>query len=489
MADGGIQTLSSSTASPGSDVTGFLYTPDLPAGDPCVNASAPWVPRNVTRQGSLPNTDYHLIAVAPWLSPSCTMKYFAAAQQDPVRGFIFFLPNNNTNAPPDPNDATWDLGDGGNWKSTNRFPVYAIPGPTGRLLLLASAQYSGNISSVPYGQQLAASYNPTDYVRLFIDVSIASTSSLPSLWVFLLIVLGILLGIIFAASALMHWLQLKRRRSLRRRVAEGEVDLEALGIQRLTVPQEVLEKMPQYEYGSGKTVSDDTEKSVSQVQVRESNFGSASSQSPRSPTTSTPPAQKNFDHNQQTTCAICLDDFMAASATEPGCTVRELPCRHIFHPECVDTFLRENSSLCPLCKASCLPTGYCPRVITNVMVRRERMVRRMRERIDAGESGHSLHSRSRLERLAFWRNRPSDIHNAETTELQLQESSSALSPTIVPAAPISDPLVDTPRRREWARQRAVAMLGRRAPVLDTEERQQPQTRWQKVLGGVFPGIA
>lgn len=42
-------------------------------------------------------------------------------------------------------------------------------------------------------------------------------------------------------------------------------------------------------------------------------------------------------------CCICLSDF------ELGETVRELPCQHIFHPGCIDTWLEFNT-LCPLCK-------------------------------------------------------------------------------------------------------------------------------------------
>lgn len=42
-------------------------------------------------------------------------------------------------------------------------------------------------------------------------------------------------------------------------------------------------------------------------------------------------------------CCICLSDF------ELGELVRELPCEHIFHPTCIDTWLEFNS-LCPLCK-------------------------------------------------------------------------------------------------------------------------------------------
>ena len=80
-------------------------------------------------------------------------------------------------------------------------------------------------------------------------------------------------------------------------------------------------------------------------------------------------------HFSQTTCSICLDDFMHDETT-----VRELPCNHIFHPECIDPFLLNNSSLCPLCKKSVLPPGYCPVQVTNIMVRRERLLRRTRQR-------------------------------------------------------------------------------------------------------------
>ncbi len=44
------------------------------------------------------------------------------------------------------------------------------------------------------------------------------------------------------------------------------------------------------------------------------------------------------------TCAICVDDF-----TEED-VVRLLPCSHVFHPQCIDEWLINHSSLCPLCK-------------------------------------------------------------------------------------------------------------------------------------------
>merc|ERR1719468_1184256 len=44
----------------------------------------------------------------------------------------------------------------------------------------------------------------------------------------------------------------------------------------------------------------------------------------------------------QTNCAVCLCDF------EGGERLRMLPCGHIFHSPCVDTWLRRNK-VCPLC--------------------------------------------------------------------------------------------------------------------------------------------
>lgn len=59
--------------------------------------------------------------------------------------------------------------------------------------------------------------------------------------------------------------------------------------------------------------------------------------------------------HSQTTCAICLDDFTPNSSI-----VRELPCGHIYHPECIDISLTRSSSLCPLCKKSVWAPEFYP---------------------------------------------------------------------------------------------------------------------------------
>ncbi|KAH7037051.1 uncharacterized protein B0I36DRAFT_380354 [Microdochium trichocladiopsis] len=43
-------------------------------------------------------------------------------------------------------------------------------------------------------------------------------------------------------------------------------------------------------------------------------------------------------------CSICTEDLIE------GEHVRRLPCTHIFHPPCIDHWLRERAPTCPLCR-------------------------------------------------------------------------------------------------------------------------------------------
>ena len=228
--------------------------------------------------------------------------------------------------------------------------------------------YSGNMTDVPYGDDLVTMYDPRNFARLYTDISLGSGGpALPSLWVFLIIVLGILLAVAGFTSLVMHLIQRKHRRDLQRRIARGEVNLEALGIKRLNVPQEILDKMPRYVY-------------TSKEGAQQSATKEASSSSPSNLDAAETAAREALPKREvpftQPTCSICLDDFEHNKTI-----VRELPCSHIFHPECIDGFLRDNSSLCPMCKKSALPQGYLATDVTNAMVRRERLIRRMRERV------------------------------------------------------------------------------------------------------------
>ena len=44
------------------------------------------------------------------------------------------------------------------------------------------------------------------------------------------------------------------------------------------------------------------------------------------------------------TCPICLDEY------KEGENVRQLSCDHVYHLSCIDPWLLEKSSQCPLCK-------------------------------------------------------------------------------------------------------------------------------------------
>ncbi|MCJ1361759.1 hypothetical protein MMC16_000859 [Acarospora aff. strigata] len=412
-----IRTLSTNTADDGDTMEGLLYVPDLDHTDPCRNISRRYVAHNTARQANLPATDYSLIALAPWISPNCTLSYLTAARADPTRAFIFYPTDGNTNQPPPMSDPMWGLDDGGQWKSHNKYPVYAVPGKTGAKMMHHLGRYSGNMTDVEHGHLLTELYDSRDYVRLFSVITTSSPASLPSLWAFLIIILGMLLLVIVITSLLMHYVQRRHRQALQRRVANGEVDLEALGIKRLTVPQEVVDRMPLFVYAvSDKETSDHPKSSVAPVTKGPPQSPSTEPTTPSlldsatnrpAPTSSltvtdnvkpptpgsqpplvTPehtnlptllPRSNHLPHHlpySQPSCPICLEDFLSHTTT-----VRELPCAHIFHPDCVDTFLTSNSSLCPMCKKSVLPNGYCPANITNAMVRRERLLRRMRERV------------------------------------------------------------------------------------------------------------
>ncbi|PPJ51291.1 hypothetical protein CBER1_08940 [Cercospora berteroae] len=496
-----IRTLSSRGTNRGNDVTGLLYVPTLAESDPCVNASAPYVPQNVTRREQLPPDDFNLIGLAPWVSSTCALHYMEAARRDPVHSLVFFVPDNGTGIPPDVHDRQWDIPNAGNWKAENGFPIYAINGEKGAKLMNASSLYSGNMTDVPFGHDLTEFYDSRDYVRLFVDIDTGNGTSLPSLWIFLLIVLGILLAIIGLTSFAMHWLQRRRRQNLRRRVQRGEVDLEALGIKRLTVPQDLLTAMPLYTYGK---TADGAVSSATDADTDLEKLPNAT-QTEHVRTAAGIPAKRKSSYNptalEQPTCAICLEDYVPATQEEEGTMVRELPCHHIFHPECVDTFLRDSSSLCPMCKKSALPNGYCPRVITNAMVRRERILRRMRERLaedpDAvdGIFPPSFHQRMRsLPVVRQYRaQRGMDIvpptASQQMTQLDPVPPSNMSEVPLAPAADNERPQVQPPAtqaHQSWARQRAEAMLGRRAPADPEAEEARATPAWRKAFRGLFP---
>ncbi|KAI2481228.1 RING-finger-containing ubiquitin ligase [Pyrenophora tritici-repentis] len=520
-----IQTLSTKGVDSDQDPYGILFVPDLQS-TACKEQEAQHVPANATRRANLPqDKDYALIAVAPWFSADCTKEYFAAARAHTTKAFFTYQPGESNAKPPVLNDATWDLQDGGSWQSANQFPTYALSSITGNNVMDQLGLYSGNLTDAPYGDQLAKVYDRTDYVRLWATVGTDSSGQLPSLWVFLVIVLAILLVAVSITSLVMHIIQRRRRNDLRERVLNGQVDLEALGVKRLTVSQHILDKLPIHIYTAG--AAGEPEKAIDS-HAQAPHLGAPSTSVDAETGRKAPPLSRHSSAPtvpttgmsgswSQPTCPICMDDF-EANETQ----VRELPCHHVFHPECIDTFLLNHSSLCPMCKQSVLPKGACPVKITNVMVRRERHINRMRARSArnatsqaasqatsvAGTAPVSLPLPSRpaialgslssriggaiTGRRIFSaperaQSRPRDIEMGTTPPPEaLLEHQSAGMPPAQPPSPNNQACSPTQNRREWARQRALAMLGpRHAPISDAEEEERVP-KWRRLVRKVFP---
>lgn len=451
--------------------------PDLPDGDPCRELEPAYVPASVVRQQDLPPIDYNLIALVPWYNATCTKSYLESVMSDPLRGFITYVPgSNSTEKPPGVDDPMWDLRDHGAWKDAIKFPVYAISSSRGLSMMTQLSLYSGNVSSVPFGANISELYSPNDddYIRIWTAIHVHTPSSMPTIWVFILACVGVLIAFVLLVSCLLHLFQRRRRRSLQRRVATGEVNLEAMNIKRVLVPIQHVEKFPLFTYNYEPKLASPpstpmSPRSPAQAHLRQDSIehksrASAPSEtaadekiltSPRSTVTGVSNASSATDYQPQ--CTICLENYENRSSI-----IRELPCGHIYHPDCIDEYLSENSSLCPQCKASMLPLGFCP-PITNAMVRRERALRRLRGHItvDDGELAESPRIwRSNMTKKLF---RPSN-HAAASAVHQV------------------------PDRHSPTAEARVRMRDLAGSVPDDGEDSEGQPTWKKIRRAVFPGL-
>jgi hypothetical protein len=331
----------------------------------------------------------------------------------------------------------------------------------------------------------------------------------PGIWVFILSILGILLVVVIVAYLSVKYLQKRRREDLRRRIVAGEIDLEYLGIKRLVVPPHVLVQLPLYMYpdlpatkppsDSDKTPPDtvvvDNPVEPAPVALKpdvDAREASAlrSTHSEQDEDGMSAILEEVWPSSlrrevcrltfSQLTCAICLEDFVPGSSL-----VRELPCTHIFHPECIDPFLMRDSSLCPVCKKSVLPPTFVSDQVTNYMVRREQRMRRVQRRTWSERYGihrgifdrvrfgsRSLFAIFTVRRPGFHRNalparnmpsfRASQLDSAEGSVEQRDQSSDLYDAV----------------RREMIQRRAMALLGPPLgpPRTDIDERRQRAQR-------------
>ena len=217
-----------------------------------------------------------------------------------------------------------------------------------------------------------------------------TVTSSTNVWSFVLAIAGTVLILSIILIIVYRLVLRKRRARLQRRVDAGQIDIEALALNEITAPQAVVSKMPLYTFleikppteatlsqdGTSPIEHDSGDKTYS-LSSNEDNHAQDDTGIQKPEAAMIIPGQNDSCRSKyrlshtQTTCAICLDDFVAGSST-----VRELPCGHIFDSACIDPFLIQNCCLCPLCKKSVLPAGSYYISVTNEMVEREHLSRR-----------------------------------------------------------------------------------------------------------------
>ena len=453
--------------------------------DPCINASSPYVPSNITRITNLPSEGFSRIALVPWISGDCARAYLGAADREEASALIFYLAkdvvlsNQTAAAPPDDNSPAWLIDGTLGWQSSIDFPAYAINADEGSLVMGQLSQYPGNLSQAPHAEDLLARYSREDRVQLYCNINATDSSELPSLWVFLLVIIGMLGAMIFVTSLGMHIIQRRRRQRIRELLSSGQVDLPSLGIRLLTIPRDVIDSFPLFVYHAAPEESEPAYPAESKAPASGSDEpptkGPSIDSDPKADLDTHLPPPSTLPHRTpnfpQPTCPICLDDFLTDETI-----VRTLPCHHIFHPACIDPMLSEYSTLCPLCKSSALPERYCPQQITNSMLRQQRAFRGQR-RTNASRST-STPSRQppptanlgafSIRNLCQRRTSPADgrsrlddaPHELEMGRVQPRESSDTMMETVPEAAAAARP--PSVPRSEWARHRASAFFGREA---------------------------
>ncbi|KAJ5363919.1 uncharacterized protein N7496_009632 [Penicillium cataractarum] len=396
-----VQTLSANGVPDSHQVSGLLFVPTLAEDDPCSEIASIYVPKNVTRYEDVLAFGYPAIGIAPWISVECTNSYLVASREAKAEAMIFYQPSTNeTGIPPPASDICWNLNDNDRWKQDNPYPVYAIPGPAATTLMRELAWFSDGKTNRSHDDSYPSFQKRDSNVRLFTVIANGEppqypifiltqyltlrtkerqTDSTPSLWSIVLITLGSIFGL--SLIVYIVWLTLQRRGLLQpaRLGAHPQENVEAIPMTRATtvhVPREILEQLPLYTYAGPRSpsvaslVKEEVEADVAEIDP--------SGQSPEPPTEEIHQelprdaervvgirrpapavisggvvASRNpyrLSHTQNM-CAICLDAFVIGSTR-----VRELPCGHVFDPECVDPWLLTNGE-CPLCKMSILASG------------------------------------------------------------------------------------------------------------------------------------
>lgn len=368
----------------------------------------------------------------------------AAVRNDGIQALIVYIPGDTDNKPRPGNDVIWALSDSFLWKDRNKYPVFAVSSLVGQRMVERLSQYSGTVENAPNGTTIADKYDIDidAKLRIWTDIILESPSKKPDIWVYVLITLGIIGGVILLASATLHAIHACRRWTLRKSVRSGKVDLEALGI-RVPVPARIVKNWKTYPYSPP---------DLTYIQPPPS-----PQLSTHSGATGRAAERIRYPIEGQCKCVPCANNF------KTGQIVVEFPCGHIFEQGCVSYFTRR-SSLCPLCRTCLLPKGYAP-PITNAMERRVRKIRPIQQ---------DLESRSDADRRAssLWLSRRGSRSSLGSSSHGITIIPPPSSQTLGSSSPVASNLGRASTRVTWSRgssRRTVPMI-QLPTVEETEDR-------------------
>lgn len=389
----------------------------------CAKWQSDYLAQNATRPPRYVPAIFTLIALAPWFSTDCAKAYLRATQNRPVAGLVFYQPRDFAKHHHLDADAFMDGNDGLTSLSFDRFPVIAVSNSIGEDLMTQHNLYSGNVEDIPDGVEIRHRLHksPRDFVQIWTKLEVQSKKSSPLLWECSLIAIASLVGIIVFVRSALCCMERHRRKSLRRLVKDGKVDLEATGIKRMVIPEDHIKSFPVFTY-CAHADSTDGSSTRGQPPVTVSDGHSRRSRKPRSSTTSSQPSLAGEisapASNFQPQCQICQEDFIDRVSI-----IRELPCQHIYHRSCIDYYLSQSSALCPICKSSMLPPGHIPELTTEIS-RYERSMRSLRQQVavDNEEEPGEKYPRRWMAPFARAQIRPKRL---EALHLNVSDSSSA----------------------------------------------------------------